>query len=99
MTDHEVERALGYTPCVCGVIDGTWHWRCYRGKTDAELKAGIALAFRNARRHLKKQRAEALRVACGKTPNAAGNRLALQGQSELTGLLGVGSEAKGQTEC
>lgn len=65
MTDHEVERALGYTPCVCGVIDGTWHWRCYRGKTDAELKAGIALAFRNARRHLKKQRAEALRVACG----------------------------------
>lgn len=69
MTDHEVERALGYTPCVCGVIDGTWHWRCYRGKTDAELKAGIALAFRNARRHLKKQRAEALRVACGKTPN------------------------------
>jgi hypothetical protein len=60
MTDHEVERALGYTPCVCGVIDGTWHWRCYRGKTDAELKAGIALAFRNARRHLKKQRAEAL---------------------------------------
>lgn len=33
------------------------------------------------------------------SPNAAGNRLALQGQSELTGLLGVGSEAKGQTEC
>ena len=32
-------------------------------------------------------------------PNAAGNRLALQDQSELTGLLGVGSEAKGQTEC
>lgn len=31
--------------------------------------------------------------------NAAGNRMALQGQSELTGLLGVGSEAKGQTEC
>ena len=28
-----------------------WHWRCYRGKTDAELKAGIALAFRNAWRH------------------------------------------------
>jgi len=27
------------------------------------------------------------------TPNAAGNRLARQGQSELTGLLGPGSEA------
>jgi hypothetical protein len=26
-------------------------------------------------------------------PNAAGNRLARQGQSELTGLLGPGSEA------
>ena len=28
-----------------------------------------------------------------KTPNVAGNRLARQGQSELTGLLGPGSEA------
>lgn len=27
-------------------------------------------------------------------PNAAGNRLARQGQSELTGLLGPGSEAR-----
>jgi len=27
------------------------------------------------------------------TPNGAGNRLARQGQSELTGLLGPGSEA------
>ena len=34
-----------------------------------------------------------------KEPNVAGNRLARQGQSELTGVLGVGSEAKGQTEC
>lgn len=29
-----------------------------------------------------------------KPPNAAGNRLARQGQSELTGLLGPGSEAR-----
>ena len=29
-----------------------------------------------------------------KPPNVAGNRLARQGQSELTGLLGPGSEAK-----
>ena len=32
--------------------------------------------------------------ARSKTPNAAGNRLARQGQSELTGLLGPGSEAR-----
>jgi hypothetical protein len=28
-----------------------------------------------------------------RAPNVAGNRLARQGQSELTGLLGPGSEA------
>lgn len=57
MTDHEVDRALGYSPCVCGVIDGTWHSRCYHGKTDAELKAGLKRAYANARRHLKRQAA------------------------------------------
>ena len=69
MTDHEVERALGYTPCVCGKLDGTWHPKCYRGKTDEQIAAGYKGAFAAARRHLAKQRAEALRVACGKTPN------------------------------
>lgn len=53
MTDHEVERALGYTPCVCGAIDGTWHSRCYVGKTRAEIAAGHKRAFANARTHLK----------------------------------------------
>lgn len=53
MTDHEVERALGYTPCVCGKIDGTWHHECYRGKTKAQLEAGYKRAFANARKHLK----------------------------------------------
>lgn len=53
MTDHEVERALGYTPCVCAKIDGTWHPECYRGKTKAELAAGYRRAFAAARRHLK----------------------------------------------
>lgn len=43
--------------------------------------------------------AAAKRLEHSEAHNAAGNRLALQGQSELTGLLGVGSEAKGQTEC
>lgn len=45
MTDHEVERSLGYTPCVCGVINGTWHSECYRGKTKAQINAGYKRAF------------------------------------------------------
>lgn len=63
MTDHEVERALGYTPCVCAKIDGTWHPECYRGKTKDEIDAGYKRAFAAARRHLKKAREEAA-AAC-----------------------------------
>lgn len=59
LSDHEVERALGYTPCVCGVIDGTWHDRCYRGKTKAQIAAGYKLAFAAARRYLQAKAARA----------------------------------------
>lgn len=38
--------------------------------------------------------AAGLLLARLEAPNAAGNRLARQGQSELTGLLGLGAEAK-----
>lgn len=62
MTDHEVERLLGYTPCVCGRINGTWHPECYQGKTQDQIKAGYRRAFAAARRHLK-QRAAALAQA------------------------------------
>jgi hypothetical protein len=51
--DREVERALGYTPCVCAVLDGTWHPHCYAGKTDEQIAAGYKRAFAAARRHLK----------------------------------------------
>lgn len=68
MTNDEVERALGYTPCVCGKLDGTWHPRCYRGKTAEQIAAGYKRAFEVARQHLKRQRDEAVRVACGKAP-------------------------------
>ena len=74
MTDQEVERALGYTPCVCGQLDGTWHPKCYRGKTNEQIADSYKRAFAAARRHLAKKRAEALRVACGKTPNVRANR-------------------------
>ena len=52
MNDTEVERALGYTPCVCAVLDGTWHPECYRGKTKAQLAAGSKRALAKARQHL-----------------------------------------------
>lgn len=56
MTDHEVERALGYTPCVCGKIDGTWHPECYRVRTKEQIESDYKRAFAAARRHLKAQR-------------------------------------------
>jgi len=57
MTDYEVERALGYTPCVCGKINGTWHWECYRGKTPGQIAAGYKRAIAAARQHLKNKAA------------------------------------------
>jgi hypothetical protein len=53
MTDYEVAQRLGYDPCVCGKIDGTWHPECYRGKTPEQIAAGYKRAFAAARRHLK----------------------------------------------
>lgn len=64
MTDYEVEQRLGYTPCVCAKIDGTWHPRCYAGKTREQIAAGYKRAFAAARRHLKAQAAPD-----SKTPN------------------------------
>lgn len=59
MTDYEVERALGYSPCVCGVLNGTWHRECYSGKTQDEVRAGKKSALTAARRHLKRQAEQA----------------------------------------
>lgn len=56
MTDYEVEQRLGYTPCVCGKLDGTWHPGCYAGKTREQIAAGYKRAFAAARRHLKDER-------------------------------------------
>jgi len=59
MTDHEVERALGYSPCVCGVLDGTWHPECYRNKTRVQINAAYKRSFAIARRYLKTSAAAA----------------------------------------
>jgi hypothetical protein len=54
VTEYEVEMRLGYTPCICGVIDGTWHPECYKvNRTGAEREAAHKRAFAAARRHLK----------------------------------------------
>lgn len=74
MTDYEVDMHLGYSPCVCGVIDGTWHPECYRGKTKEQIAAGYKRAYAAARRHLKKQAAGAASdaLAHAATPGAEG---------------------------
>lgn len=64
MTDHEVERVLGYTPCVCGVLDGTWHSKCYQGKTQGQITAGYRRSFAAARRLLKAKAAAQAAAAC-----------------------------------
>lgn len=53
MTDYEVSQRLGYDPCVCGKIDGTWHPECYRGLNKEQIEAGYRRAYAAARRHLK----------------------------------------------
>jgi len=69
MNDTEVERALGYTPCVCGNLDGTWHSECYRGKSQEQIAAGYKRAFTAARRHLKRQAEDAALVAVTRACN------------------------------
>ena len=53
LSDFEVERMLGYSPCVCGVLDGTWHSKCYVGKTQKQIDAQYKTAILKAREHLK----------------------------------------------
>lgn len=64
MTNAEVERALGCTPCVCGALD-TWHAQCYAGKSQDEIDAGYKRAFAKARRNLKTAAWAAARAAVG----------------------------------
>lgn len=58
LTNQEVEIALGFSPCVCGKIDGSWHPECYRGKTKEQLAAGYKKAMANARRYLSRHAKE-----------------------------------------
>lgn len=72
-TDQQVERALGYTPCVCGVLDGTWHSECYRGKTKQQIKAGYKLAMEKAREFLKESATTATQRAITRSTHGEQN--------------------------
>jgi hypothetical protein len=54
LSDSDVERMLGFTPCVCGDLE-TWHFGCYRGKTKEQIADGYKRAFRLARAELKRR--------------------------------------------
>lgn len=56
MTRDEIDAALGQTPCLCGDCT-TWHFKCYAGKSDAEINAGYRVAYRAARAFLKNRAA------------------------------------------
>lgn len=52
MTEFEVDRYSGGTPCVCGAV-GTWHQACYAGKTRNEIEAAYKRGYRKVRRRIK----------------------------------------------
>ena len=77
MTEVEIDRLLGGTPCLCGTTD-TWHFACYKGKTPAQATAASKRVYRKIRAKLKAERIEALakvidKAMCGpsSTSNAA----------------------------
>ena len=49
LSDTEIERRLGYTPCVCGNLDGTWHPECYRGRSRQQINNATKQAIQKAR--------------------------------------------------
>ena len=48
LSDHDIEREIGQTPCLCGDFD-TWHPKCYAGKSGEQIKVELAAAMRLAR--------------------------------------------------
>ena len=68
-SQHDLDRALGQTPCVCGDID-TWHDACYRGKSQAQINREMKQAYQIARRKFEERASTAalsvIRKAAGK---------------------------------
>ena len=62
LSDYEVERELGQTPCLCGCLT-FWHFECYRGKSDRQIKKEMASSMNLARAEVMRRRKE--KAACG----------------------------------
>ena len=59
LSRFDVDRMLGGTPCVCGVIEaGTWHPECYAGLSREQIAKGYDRAYRHARQYLRAQSAQ-----------------------------------------
>lgn len=48
LSDFQVERYIGQTPCLCGSLT-TWHPKCYQSKDDKTIKIEQAAAMKIAR--------------------------------------------------
>lgn len=62
MTNLEIDRLLGGTPCICGTVD-TWHKECYQGKTHQQIVKAASAAYAKIRRALKAKRIELTKQA------------------------------------
>lgn len=51
MTEWQIDRLLGQTPCLCGRVD-TWHQECYAGKTEKQVEAAYRKVYEKIRRKL-----------------------------------------------
>lgn len=65
MTNFELDRHFGGTPCLCGDV-GTWHPSCYAGKSDAQVAAAYRTAYAWLRARLALERKTTFRAVMNK---------------------------------
>ena len=56
MRDHDIDRLLGQSPCLCGATD-TWHQTCFSGKTREQIHADYDRVYAALKKHFGKMRA------------------------------------------
>ena len=59
MTEFEIDRLLGQTPCICGATN-TWHGECYAGKTEEQITTAYRRVYAKLRAKFAKQRKDAV---------------------------------------
>ena len=55
MNELDIDRAVGGTPCLCGFV-GSWHPRCYAGKSQAEIDTAYKQVYARLRVQLREKR-------------------------------------------